>query len=294
MNNLSPLFRQILRGFSQCAFQANEIAGVLFIAAVAVFNWRMAAFYVLAVLVGTLTARVLRGIQELLDLGLYGFNSGLIGLALGNFFQPEPMLWLWVVVFAIVAAAITVAMSKWVPVPFLAAPFILTFWMAWLLAGTLMLTKVDFGAFPEMEVKWGASIIAALGSALFVPGMVSGGIFLAGIAISNWRHAVVAAIGAFVANAIAAQAGAVGGAINFGFLGFNGVLAALAAYVIVAADLRLVILGSLLATWLGSYVYRGAPVPVLASGFVLAIWTMLLLDWLNPRFAAKTTERKSA
>jgi hypothetical protein len=72
------------------------------------------------------------------------------------------------------------------------------------------------------------------------------------------------------------------------------VLAALAAYVIVAADLRLVVLVSILATWLGSYIHRGAPVPVLASGFVLAIWAMLLLGWLNPRFAGKPTEPKTA
>jgi urea transporter len=281
------LGRQVLRGFSQCAFQANEIAGILFVIAVAVFNWRMAAFYVVAVIVGTLAARLLQGIGDLLDLGLYGFNSGLIGLALGNFFQPEPSVWLWVVVFAAVAAALTVAMSKWVPIPFLAAPFILTFWLVFMFADTLGLTKIDFGAFPAMDIEWGKSIIAALGSALFVPSMLSGGIFLAGIAISNWRHAVVAALGAFIANAVAAKAGTSGGAINFGFVGFNGVLAALAAYVILAPDLRLVVLGSLLATWLGSYVYRGLPVPVLASGFVLAIWAMLLLDWLNPRFAAK-------
>ncbi len=293
-----PLWRQVLRGFSQCAFQANEIAGILFVIAVAAFNgfnWRMAVFYVIGVVVGTLAARALGGIGDLLDLGLYGFNSGLIGLALGNFFQYEPMMWLWVVLFAIVAAAVTVAWSRWIPVPFLAAPFILTFWLVWLLSEKLGIAKVNFGAFPEMEVNWGASILAALGSALFVPSLISGAIFLAGIAISNWRHAVVAIIGAFVANAIAAQAGAVGGAINFGFIGFNGVLAALAAYAIVAPDLRLVILGSLLATWLGSYVYRDVPdLPVLASGFVLAVWLMLLLGWLNPRFAASPTDPKAA
>jgi urea transporter len=287
-----PLWRQVLRGFAQCAFQTNEMAGILFVAAVTLFNWRMAIFYIIGVVIGTLAARAVQGIGDLLDLGLYGFNSGLIGLALGNFFQPEPILWLWVVVFAVVAAVLTVAMSKWIPVPFLAAPFILTFWIGWLLAETLGLATVEFGAFPAMEVNWGTSIIAALGSALFVPSMISGGIFLVGIAMSNWRHAVVAVIGAFVANALAIQAGAVGGAINFGFIGFNGVLAALAAYVIVAADLRLVVLGSVLATWLASYVYRGAPVPVLASGFVLAVWTMLLLGWVNPRFAAKPSGPK--
>lgn len=108
-----------------------------------------------------------------------------------------------------------------------------------------------FDAFPAAPVDWGRSEIVALGSALFVPSVVSGGLFLAGLAISNWRHAIVAVLGAFTANALAAQAGSVGGAINLGFIGFNGVLAALAAYVIVAADLRLVILGSVLATWLG-------------------------------------------
>jgi urea transporter len=287
-----PVWRCVLRGFSQCAFQANEIAGLLFVVAVAVFSWRMAVFFVVAVTVGTFVARALQGIPQLLDLGLYGFNSGLIGLALGNFFQPEPMLWLWVIFCAVVAAALTVAMSKWVPFPFLAAPFILTFWAFWIVSGALGLSKVDFGEFPEMPVMFGKSVVAALGSALFVQSVVSGAIFFVGTAISNWRHSLVAVLGAFVANALAAQAGVVGGAINFGFVGFNGVLAALAAYVIVAEDLRLVILGSVLATWLASYVYRGAPVPVLASGFVLAIWAMLLLGALNPRFTTKRLEPK--
>ena len=289
-----PFWRQSLRGCSQCAFQANELAGIVFVAAVAVSNWRMAVFYGAGVIVGTLAARLLGGIPDLLDLGLYGFNSGLIGLALGNFFQPDPVLWLWVALFALVAAALTVAMARWLPIPFLAAPFILTFWAVWPLADSLGLTKIDFGEFPEMPVLWGKSILAALGSALFVPKILSGIIFLVGIAISNWRHAVVAAVGAFIANALAVQAGARGGAVMFGFVGFNGVLAALAAYVIIAADLRLVVLGSILATWLASYVYRGAPVPVLASGFVLAIWAMQLLGWLNPRFAARSVEAKTA
>ena len=73
-------------------------------------------------------------------------------------------------------------------------------------------------------------------------------------------------------------------------VGFNGVLAALAAYIVVAEDLRLVALGALLSTWLASYVYRGAPVPVLASGFVLAVWLILFLGWANPWFAGKAVE----
>jgi urea transporter len=297
-----PLWRQILRGFSQCAFQANEITGVVFIAAVTVYawqanKWNMPAFYILGVVLGTLTAKLLRGIPPLLDLGLYGFNSGLIGLAFGCFFKHEPMIWAWVAGFAIVAAVLTVVMSKWVPIPFLAAPFILTFWLAWLCFELLGLHKADLGAFPAVQVEWGKSILYALGSALFSSNPWTGVLFLVGIAVSNWRHAIVAVIGALVANALAAEAHRTeilagsdgsGGAINFGFVGFNGVLAALAAYALIAEDLRAVVLASLTATWFASYIFHLAPiVPVLASGFVLSIWAIMLLGWLNPRFAGK-------
>lgn len=292
MTGKLPLWRQIARGFSQCAFQANEITGASFVLAVILFNWRMAAFYVLAVVIGTLVARALKGIPDVLDLGLYGFNSGLIGLALGNFFQPVPILWLWVVVFAAAASALTVLMSKTVSFPFLAAPFIITFWAIWPLADRLRITHVDLGAFPRIPVHFVSSVIVAAGAALFVPSLLSGAIFVAGIAVSNWRHAIIALLGAFFANALGEHVGVAGGAINFGFVGFNAVLAALAAYVIIAEDLRIAILASLLATWLASYIFRGVALPVLASGFVLAIWEILLLGWLNPRFSGKPAAAK--
>jgi urea transporter len=286
-DNVIQFGRRVLRGFSQCAFQVNEITGALFIAAVAVFNWRMAIFYVISGVIATIVARALNGNKELLDLGLYQFNSALMGLALGNFFQPNAMLWVAVAVLAAITAALTVAWSKRTQLPFLAAPFILVLWAVWPFAEYLGLAKVTFGAFADAPLVWGAAAISTFGSALFAPSVLSGLLFLVGLLISNWRHAIVAALGAVTAIALAEQAGAPGTAINSGFIGFNGVLAALAAYIIVAADLRLVALGALLSTWLASYVYRGAPVPVLAAGFVLAVWLMLFLGWANLRLAGK-------
>jgi urea transporter len=279
------LGRQILFGFSQCGFQANEITGLVFIAAVAVFSWRMAVLYVMSGIIGTLVAKALRGDEGLLDLGLYGFNSALMGLALGNFFQPAPAMWWCVPIAAAVTALVTVGMARWLRIPFLAAPFILTFWAIWPVAETIGLVPVNFGAFPRDPVTWVPAVIEALSSALFAPSLLGGVLFLAGLIVSSWRQAVVAVIGAAMAVALAVLVGAPGAAINSGFVGFNGVLAALAAYNVIAADLRLVVLASVLSTWLAAYVYRGVPVPVLASGFVLSIWAMLLLGWLNPRFS---------
>lgn len=285
----APFWRQVLRGFSQCAFQANEISALFFIAAATIFNWRMGASYVISVVVATVVARLLGGIPVLLGLGLYGFNSGLMGLALANFFQPGTTLWVWVPVMAAVVAAVTVAMSRWLPFPFLAAPFIGVFWAMWPLAGTMGLRTIDLGAFPDARVAFVEATVAALGSTLFASAALAGILFLAGVLVSNWRHAVVALMGAALAVALAAHVGVKGTAINSGFVGFNAVLAAMATYALVAADLRLAALAALFATWIFGYVFRNMPAPALASGFVLTVWLILLLGWINPRFNGEAT-----
>ena len=280
----TPFWRQCLRGFSQCAFQCNEITGLAFIVAAAIYHWRMAVFYIISVPLGTLVARLLGGDRTLLGLGLFGFNSGLMGLALGNFFVSDTALWIAVPILACIVGAVTVAMAKWLPIPFLAAPFILTFWLVWPIRSSIGLSAIALGAFGESPVRFFLATLHALGSTLFAPNALSGLLFLLGILIANWRHAVIAALGALVAALLAAHVGAAGDMINSGFIGFNAVLAAVATYELVAADLRLAFLAAMASTWIFSFVNRNWPEPALASGFVLTVWVIMLLGWLNPRF----------
>ena len=112
--------------------------------------------------------------------------------------------------------------------------------------------------------------------------------------VSNWRHAVVALMGASVAVTLAAHVGSAGSAINSGFVGFNAVLAALAVYAVITPDLRLALLGALLATWIFSYIDRTAPVPALASGFVLTVWIIMFLGWLNHRIGEQAPDKLPA
>ena len=111
----TPFWRQCLRGFSQCAFQCNEITGLAFILAVGVHNWRMAIFYVIGVILGTLVARLLGGDRTLLGLGLFGFNSGLMGLALGNFFVVNTALWIAVFILACIVGLMTLVQAYVAP-----------------------------------------------------------------------------------------------------------------------------------------------------------------------------------
>jgi urea transporter len=290
----APFYRQVLRGFSQCAFQAHELTALFFITAATLYNWRMGAAYVVSVLVATVVARLLRGNADLLGLGLYGFNSGLMGLALANFFSPGPALWGWVPVMAAVVAAVAVAFSRWLPFPFLAAPFITVFWALWPLAETMGLQKIELGAFPDAPVDLLHGTIAALGATLFASGPIVGLLFLAGVLVSNWRHGVVALMGALLAASLAAHVGAKGTAINSGFIGFNAVLGAMATYVLVAADLRLAALAAIFSTWIFSFVGRNLPAPALASGFVLTVWLIMLMGWLNPRFNTEAPQPATA
>jgi len=284
-----PFWRQVLRGFSQCAFQANELTALFFIAAITLFNWRMGATYVASVVLATIVAKLLRGVPDLRGLGLYGFNAGLMGLALANFFKPNMALWVCVPIMAVVVAAVTVAMARWVRIPFLATPFIGMFWVLWPLAEMMGLEKIDLGTFPDAPVALLNATIGALGATLFASGTMVGTLFFVGVLVSNWRHAVVALMGAALAASLAAHVGAKGTAINSGFIGFNAVLAAMATYTLVAPDLRLAAMASVFATWIFSYVGRSMPSPALASGFVLTVWLILLLGWLNPRFNGEKT-----
>ncbi len=284
-----PFWRQVLRGFSQCAFQVNEITGLVLVAAVALFDWRMAVFFVVSVAIGTGVARLLNADRILTDLGLFGLNSGLMGLAMGAFYAPAIAVWVWVVVLAPATAVVAVAMSKLVPIPFLAAPFILTFWLMWFIADARPeLVKLDPGPWRVEDVHWATAVIDALGATLLAPAVSTGVLFFLGVLISNWRHAVVALLAALIAVTLAAHIGVAAGAINTGFVGFNAVLAALAVAALLDGDLRMAVLAALLATWFFSYINRTAPMPALASGFVVAVWATMLLDWLHRRFGPKT------
>ena len=287
-----PMWRQCLRGLSCCAFQTNELTGVIFVAAVLVYSWHMAVLFVLAVVVGTVTAVVLSSttlfgtatVTGYRDAGILGFNAALMGLALGNFFVLDVALWITVVVMAAFVAAVTVVSARWLPFPFLAAPFIAGFWLLWPVTTTIGLHEVALSAWPVQSTSYLPATIASMGSTLFAPVGWAGALFLLGVLVSNWRHAVVAAGGGLIAVALAIHVHVVGGAIKSGYVGFNAVLAALVVYIVVAPDLRLAALGAFIATWIFSYMNRSFPAPALASGFVLGVWTVMALSWLNVRF----------
>ena len=101
---------------------------------------------------------------------------------------------------AVVAAAVTRVLMRLLPMPVIAAPFILTFWCFWPVAERFGLARLEFPPFIDERAHYVmASLSAALGATPFAGTVTTGVLFLAGVLVSNWRHAAVAFVAANLA-----------------------------------------------------------------------------------------------
>jgi urea transporter len=279
-----PFWRLVLRGCSQCCFQTNEITGVLFLLAVLAYDWKQFLLMAMGALIGAGVGSVLmRNDRALLELGLFGFNSILMAIGLGNFFDKTVSLWIWAAVMCTLAAGLTWVFVKWFPYPVLAAPFILLFWVFWPVSDDLGLTKLQFPPFIGGDVHFVRAAVSALGATLFAGVVVAGILFFVGLLVSNWRHAALAVSAAMIAHTIAEWWNVPGDQINSGLAGLNAVLAAVAIYALVAQDIRLSLLGAIVASAVLP-LFGQLDLISLAAGFVLTTWAILFLDWFQKRW----------
>lgn len=278
-----PYWRLVLRGCSQCCFQTNELTGVLFLAAVVVYSWQQSLLMLMGALLGTAVALAVRVERVLLELGLFGFNACLMGLALGNFFQRSAALWIWAAVLCVVATLLTAGFVRVFRFPVLAAPFIVTFWVFWPLAEHVGLTKLQFPPFVDAHVFFLRAGLSALGATLFAGIVAAGVLFFLGVLVSSWRHAVLALVAAFMAHAIALWWNVPGEQINAGLAGFNAVLAVVAIYAFCGEDIRLALFGAIFASAILP-LFTKLGLVSLAAGFVTTTWLVMLLGWIQQRW----------
>jgi urea transporter len=83
-----------LKGIGQIMLQENPWTGLLFMAGVFCGSKVMGLAIVIAVITGTLTARLFKYEETSINSGLYGFSAALVGVALVCFFQPTLIIWI--------------------------------------------------------------------------------------------------------------------------------------------------------------------------------------------------------
>ncbi|WHZ12013.1 MAG: hypothetical protein OJF60_002453 [Burkholderiaceae bacterium] len=236
-----------LRGVSQVVFQDNLPCALLILLAVAwaAYDGRQPALLggaVLATIVATLTARLLRADAALLRRGLFGYNGMLVGIALPTYLTPTPTLWVCIVLGAALSTVVTLALfallRPW-KVAALTAPYLLTLWCLLLAAHQFAGLPGPDPSVPALAIPIDPGLLSALQGTLLavmrgvaqvflLPDAVSGALILAGIAASSRRAALFTAAGSLLALAVAWLFGTDRAATLAGMYSFSAVLTAVA------------------------------------------------------------------
>lgn len=287
-----PYHRLVLRGCSQLCFQSNELTGLCLLVAVALVDPLAAAYFLFAAVIAPAARRLLGQRGPALAAGLAGLNPCLTAVALATFFETR---WtdvaMWLVLLGCVVATVLLVhvLVAVAPFPVLALPFLVVVWTVYLLAPhTPVLTRAPAVAGPA-DFHLVVGVLSSLGEVVFAPSTWSGLLVLAGLLLSNWRHAAVAVLGAAIGTSVSFYYhSADPAAADLGLFGFNGVLTAIAVYVLCGASLRLSILGALIATIMLP-VIATLGVPPVSAPLVLSVWLLLALGWADEHWFAPPT-----
>jgi urea transporter len=278
--------RVVFRGIGQVMFQDHAGTGLLFLAGIAAASPLMAIGAAIGAVIGPVTATLAGFDHDDIQAGLYGFNSVLLGTASLFYLQPRTLTWILVVIGSIAASFVTYLMRRYLSFPTYTAPFVVTTWILIIVAHSIAGTGIDVIAGPVSDepVRFIARVLRGTAEVMFGANEVSGLLFIAGIALSNWRHAVLALLGSMVGSFLGIYHQNPIPAIDLGIYGYNASLAAIAVYL-----WRKSLLISLLAAAISIPLTEYFPsaqlgIPALTAPFVLASWTVLLIGEIDAVF----------
>ncbi len=236
----------MLRGASQVMFQNSPWCGLLFLIGIFVGSYEMGLptagwGALLGLFVSTMTGFVLRGSIEEGRQGLWGFNGILVGCALPMFLGNTLAMWLLLVLFSAMTTwmrrGFNRVMAPW-NINSLTFPFVFLTWLVLLASRSLssvpdavvsasLLSQVASFAdihLVELPKYW----LRGISQVFLIDSWVTGILFLVGLALSNIRAAVWAAIGSALGLLLAIAGGAPISSISEGLYGFSPVLTAIA------------------------------------------------------------------
>lgn len=279
-------------------FCGNAATGFVFLVALFVGGLTAGLAACVGVVSSTATASLLGLPERELDEGLFGFNGTLVGPCLFALLEGSPQLWLYVILASALSTIVMAAMTRLLApckVPAATAPFVLTSWMFLAAAHSFeafsrgaMLPRADLAtemtdAAAIAPQAWFTALAKGVSEVMLADSVLVGALFLAGIAITSPRGALMAAVGASIGVAFPIALGADEHMIELGLYAFNPVLTTMAlgwvflkpgiasTLVTVFAGLMTVVCQAALAGFL-------APVglPTLTFPFVLTTWIFLL------------------
>ena len=224
-----PIVAEVLKGIGQIMLQENIYTGLFFTIGIFFGSVSMGIAVLLATLVGTLTAKVLKYDQKEISMGLYGFSPALVGVALSFLFKSEIIVWVLIIVGAAAAAIIQHFFIK-KNIPVFTFPFILVTWI-------LVTVLHHFSSIPPSEsfisvpdlsnIDNFTSETNGFGEVIFQGSIWAGLLFFIGVYISSPVAALYGLMGSALSAAISFHVHEPINQISMGLFSFNAVLCAI-------------------------------------------------------------------
>lgn len=251
-NTIARLAAGILHSYSQVFFSDKLLfSGILFI--VSFFDIWAGFCGLLAIVASNLLAIQIGFDKASIEKGLYGFNSLLVGLGLGIYFEPGLLLFLIIILASILTLFITVSLQGVIGkygLPYLSIPFLIGIWTTFIAATQFQYLGISqrgiytlndlyiIGGSPLVNVyNWWNSIaflqplkiyFISLGAIFFQYNVLTGILISLGLMYYSRIAFSLSLIGFFTAYIFYQLIGANLTELNYSYIGFNYILTAIA------------------------------------------------------------------
>ncbi|MBN2482094.1 MAG: urea transporter [Bacteroidales bacterium] len=319
--NTRLFFSGIINSYSQIFFSTNRLFAAI-VLVVTFFDVYAGLYGLLAVLTTQVCAYALNFDKNIVARGLYGFNSLLVALGLGIYFEASPYLFLIVVLAALLTLFISVmlqgVLGKYA-LPYLSLPFILAFWIFFLASWNfpaLGISERGIYTFNDLYTIGGDTLVRiyewfngitvvssvkvyfiSLSAILFQYNVLSGIILAMGLLIFSRIAFTLSLLGFYTAYLFYMLVGASITEADYSYIGFNYILTAIAVggffiipsklsylWVVVLIPLVAIITTSLNALFV---VFR---LPVYSLPFNIIVLTFLYILKFRQKFSPRLAE----
>lgn len=251
-DNIKIYVKSLFNSYSQVFFSDNRVFAAILIV-VSFADLYAGLLGLLAVIVTNLVGFVMGFDRQTVSKGLYGFNSLLVGLGLGIYYEPGAVLILIIILSSILTLFISVSLQGVIGkygLPYLSVPFIIGAWLVTLAAREFdMLGISERGIFMHNEIytfggakmvslyEWWNNIEIAralkiyfisLGAIFFQYNMLAGVIISIGLLYHSRISFTLSLIGFFTAYMFYEVTGASITDLNYSYIGFNYILTSIA------------------------------------------------------------------
>lgn len=185
-----PFIDEVLKGISQILLQENHWTGLLFLLGMLIGHWSYAASALLATIVGTLFARIIKLDPLLIKKGIYGYNPALVGVTLTFLFDKTLIVWALVVG---VGGILTVLIHHYFilkKISVFTFPYIIVAWVSYFFINQFELLEpstIQRMAVDASTIRYGDyfAAIGGFGEVIFQENIVASLIIFLGVYIST-------------------------------------------------------------------------------------------------------------